>query len=169
MVTKHQADLAVLCGCFPLAILHLVVYISPCHSLTSSQLTLPPPHVLKSILYVCNFIPVLPLGSSEPFFRFHIYVLAYSICFSLSDLLHSVWQTLGPSTSLQITQFRFFLWLSNIPLTTMFLCVCTRGEKYSVRHNVWILLTVIEMSAHRYVCEGEGHLSVHLSVHVSWV
>ena len=27
------------------------------------------------------------------FFRFHIYVLAYGICFSLSDLLHSVWQT----------------------------------------------------------------------------
>ena len=24
------------------------------------------------------------------FFRFHIYVLAYGICFSLSDLLHSV-------------------------------------------------------------------------------
>ena len=24
------------------------------------------------------------------FFRFHIYVLAYSICFSLSDLLHSI-------------------------------------------------------------------------------
>ena len=44
-------------------------------------------------------------------FRFHIYVLAYGICFSLSDLLHSVWQTLGPSTSLQITQFPFFLWL----------------------------------------------------------
>ena len=38
-----------------------------------SQLTLPPPRVLKSILYVCIFIPVLPLGSSEPFFffRFH--------------------------------------------------------------------------------------------------
>ena len=50
------------------------------------------------------------------FFRFHIYVLAQGICFSLSDLLHSVWQTLGPSTSLQITQFCFFLWLSNIPL-----------------------------------------------------
>ena len=50
------------------------------------------------------------------FFRFHIYVLAYGICFSLSDLLHSVWQTLGPSTSLQITQFHFFLWLSDIPL-----------------------------------------------------
>ena len=31
-------------------------------------------------------------------------MLAYSIYFSLSDLLHSVWQTLDPSTSLQITQ-----------------------------------------------------------------
>ena len=51
------------------------------------------------------------------FFRFHIYLLAYGFCFFLSDLLHSVWQTLGPSTWLQITQFRFFIiWLSNIPL-----------------------------------------------------
>ena len=100
-----------------LSILHLVVYICPCHSLTSSQLTLSPLRVLKSILCICIFIPVLPLGSSEPLFlfRFHIYVLAYSICFSLSDLLHSVWQALSPTTSLQITQFRFFLWLSNIP------------------------------------------------------
>ena len=75
-----------------LSILYLVVYISPCHSLTLCQLTIPPPRVLKFILYVCAFIPVLPLGSSETFyfFRFHIYVLAYSICLSLSDLLHSV-------------------------------------------------------------------------------
>ena len=34
--------------------------------------------------------------------EFHVYVLTYNICFSLSDLLHSVWQTLGSSTSLQI-------------------------------------------------------------------
>ena len=116
-----------------LFILHLVVYICPCHSLTSPQLTLPPPHVLKSILYICVFIPVLPLGSSAPvvfcflfFFRFHIYALAYSICFSLSHLLHFERQTLGPSTSLQITQFCFFLWLSNIPLdicVTSSLCI----------------------------------------------
>ena len=68
VVTKHQAHLPVLCNCFRLASLHLVVYISLCHSLTLWQLTLPPPCVLKSILYVCVFIPVLPLGSSEPFF-----------------------------------------------------------------------------------------------------
>ena len=50
--------------------LHLVVYIDPCHSLTSSQLTIPPPCVPKSILYFCIFIHVLPLSSSEPFFFF---------------------------------------------------------------------------------------------------
>ena len=34
--------------------LRLVVYICPCYSLTLSQLTLPPPRVLKSILYVTS-------------------------------------------------------------------------------------------------------------------
>ena len=66
-----------------LAILHLVVYICPCHSLTSSQLTLPPPCVLKSILYICVFIPVLPLGSSEPFIPY--------ICVSIRYLFFSFW------------------------------------------------------------------------------
>ena len=40
----------------------------------------------------------------------------YDTCFSLSDLLHSVWQTLGSFTSLQMTQFHSFLWLINIQL-----------------------------------------------------
>ena len=60
-----------------LSILHLVVYICQCHPLTSSQLTLPPPRVLKSILYVCVFIPVLPLGSSEPVSFFFLLSLNY--------------------------------------------------------------------------------------------
>ena len=50
-----------------LSVIHLVVYICQCYSFISSQLTLPPPCVLKSMLYLCVFIPVLPLGSSEPF------------------------------------------------------------------------------------------------------
>ena len=48
--------------------------------------------------------------------RFHIYTLIYDSYFFLSDLPHSVWQTLGPSTSLWMIQFCSFLWLSNIPL-----------------------------------------------------
>ena len=79
-------------------------------TLTSLQLRPPSPcpqvHSLCLPLYSCpatRFISTFFF-----FFRFHIYVLAYGICFSLSDLLHSVWWTLGPSTSLQITQFCFF-------------------------------------------------------------
>ena len=50
------------------------------------------------------------------FSRFHIYAWIYDTCFSLSDWLYSLWQFLGPSTSLRMTQFHSFLWLSDIPL-----------------------------------------------------
>ena len=142
-----------------LSILHLVVYICQCYSLTLSQLPLPPDRVLKSVLYFCVFIPVLPLGSSVPFFffRFHIYVLAYGICFSLSDLLHSVWQTLGPSTSLPITQFHFLLWLSNIPL---YICASSSLFHPSVDgHLGWFHYLAIVNSA-----------AMNIAVHVSfWI
>ena len=49
------------------------------------------------------------------FSRFHIRALMYNICFSLSDLLRSIWQTLSLSTSPQMTQFHSSLWVSNIP------------------------------------------------------
>ena len=85
VVTKHELISLCYAGAsHQLSILHLVVYICPCHSLTSFQLTLTPPHV-KSILYVCIFIPVLPLGSSEPLFFFQI---PY-ICVSLQYLFFS--------------------------------------------------------------------------------
>ena len=38
----------------------------------------------------------------------------YEGCFSLSGWLHSVWQSLGPSRAVQMTQVHSFLWLSNI-------------------------------------------------------
>ena len=43
-----------------------------------------------------------------------MYVLIYNICFSLSDLLHSIWQVVGSSTSLELTQFvlhSFYGWV----------------------------------------------------------
>ena len=46
---------------------------------------------------------------------------SYDIGFSLSDLLHSVWQSLGPFMLLIIAISHCFLWLSNIPLCV---CVC---------------------------------------------
>ena len=119
--TKHWADLPVLCDCFPLAI--YFTFESECMSMPlchfvpayPSPSPCPQVHSLRLRLYSClapRFFGTLFIY----FFRFHIYVSDYCIGFSLSDLLHSVWQSLGPSTSLQITQFLFFLWLSNIPL-----------------------------------------------------
>ena len=52
----------------------------------------PQVHSLRLCLYSC---PAPRFIRTFFFFRFHIYVLADSICFSLSDLLHSVGQTLG--------------------------------------------------------------------------
>ena len=93
VVTKHQADLLLLCGCFPLAIYLIFssVYMSRLlsHFLPNypSPSLCPQVHSLHLRLYSCPgprfFRPIF-------FFRFHIYMLAYSICFSLSDLLHSV-------------------------------------------------------------------------------
>ena len=116
--TQHQADLPVLCSCFPLAIYFTFgsVYMSMplSHFIPAYPSPSPCPQVpsLCLRLYSCP----APRFFRTIFFRFHIYVLTYGICFSLSDLLHSVLQTLGPSTSLQITHFRFFSWLSNVPL-----------------------------------------------------
>ena len=59
---------------------------------------------------VSLFLPCKP-DHLYHFSRFHIYALIYKTCFSLFDLLHSVWQSLGPCTSLQMTQFCSFLWL----------------------------------------------------------
>ena len=66
-------------------------------------------------LHLCLFLPCKQVHLYH-FSRFHIYVLIYSICFSLSDLLHSVLTVTRSTMSLQMTQFCSFLWLSNIPL-----------------------------------------------------
>ena len=49
----------------------------------------------------------------------------YDVDFSLSDLFHSIWQTVGPSTSLKMNQFHCFLWLSNMPLY-----ICTTSSLF---------------------------------------
>ena len=71
VIAKHQADLPVLCGCFPPAIYFTFgsVYMSMLLLSLRPSFALPP-HVLKSILYIYLFIPVLQLGSSVPFFFF---------------------------------------------------------------------------------------------------
>ena len=97
------------------------MYICQSQSPNSSHPPFPPwcPYVCSQrlCLYFClanRFICTIFLDA--------VYALIYDICFSLSDLLHSVWQPLGPSASLQMTQFHSFLWLSNIPF---YICTTT--------------------------------------------
>ena len=96
---------------------------SPIHHNTTTTPCRFPPLVSIRLFStsVSQFLPCKPVQLHH-FSRFHIYGLTYDICFSLSDLLHSVWQSLDPSTSLQMTQFHSFLWLSNIPL---YICITT--------------------------------------------
>ena len=39
------------------------------------------------------------------YFKFHIEVISYGICLSLSDLLHLVWSSLSPFMLLQVALF----------------------------------------------------------------
>ena len=86
-----------------LSVLHMVMFTLPSHSLNSSHPLLPPlcPQVYSlsaSSLLPCKYVHQHHLS------RFHIYVLIYNICLSLSDLLHSLQQALASSTSLGLTQ-----------------------------------------------------------------
>ena len=79
------------------------IHVKQSYSLNSPYPFLP--HcVHKSILYICISIPALQIGSHIKFL-----CIIYMICinmlfvFLFMNLLHSVWQMLGPSTCLQMT------------------------------------------------------------------
>ena len=105
---------------------HQCIHVNPnlaIHHTTPTRWCFPP--LVSICLFsasVSLFLPCKPVHLYL-FSRFHICALICDICFSPSDLLHSVWQSLDPSTSLQMTQFRSFLWLSNI-----LLYICTTSS-----------------------------------------
>ena len=83
-----------------------------CYSLSSSHLFLP--WLCPQVCSLCLCLYFFPANRFHQyhFSRFCIYALTYNACSSLSDLLHSVWQTLGSSTSLQMTHFySFYGWI----------------------------------------------------------
>ena len=100
----------------PILYIASIVYICQSPSPSSSHPSLPPWYPYVCSLCLCLYFCFANKTIYTISFRFHIYALVYDICFSLSDLLHSVWQSLGPSMSLQMIQFQSFQWLSNIPL-----------------------------------------------------
>ena len=82
---------------------HQCIHVNPNRPIHHT--TTPPPRHFPPLVSirlfstsVSLFLPCKPVHLYH-FSTFHIYVLIYDICFSLSDLLHSVWQSLDPSTS----------------------------------------------------------------------
>ena len=115
VIAEHRAELPALHSSFPLAVLHMLV----CASLLLLQSVPPSPSLLCSpvqSLHMC-LCSALWRGSPVPFFWIpYICVNMWYLFFS--SWLHAVWQTLGPSASLQMTQFLPFLWLN-----THYMCV----------------------------------------------
>ena len=82
---------------------HQCIHVNPNqpihHTTIPTPLRLSPLGVHTFVLYICVSISALQTGRLYHFSRFHIHALTYYIWFSLSDLLHSVWQSLYPTTS----------------------------------------------------------------------
>jgi len=83
------------------------------HLLTpdSEYILLPPLCLATTSLFslsICSFL--FCIASFVAYIRFHICdnYLTHTICPSLSDLFHLVWESLGPSMLLQIVLFCFF-------------------------------------------------------------
>jgi len=85
------------------------------HLLTpnSQSLALPPPPPWQPQIYSPSpWFSFLWKGSFVPYIRFQIKVIPYGICLSLSDLLHSGWESLVPSMLLQMALFcSFYGWV----------------------------------------------------------
>ena len=81
----------------------------------SQFITLPTPYPLVTISLFSTFVTLCFVDKfiCTIFFRFHIQTISYDICLFLFDLLHSVWQSLGPSMLLQMTLFcSFYGWVT---------------------------------------------------------
>ena len=98
------AAAAYICQCYCLNLSHAPRPLSPCPQVCSLHLCLcssPADRIINAIFPRSHIHALYVCGS-------HINI---QYRFSASDLPHSVWQTLGSSTSLQMTQFHSFLWL----------------------------------------------------------
>ena len=123
VITEHRAELPALQSTCPLAsCLHIMAYTSvllPPFAPTSPSPTCPCSQSVCLCPYPCPsnmFICTIFLDSTHYLF------------FSLWFTSLCVWQSPGPSTSLQMTQFHSFLRLSTIPLyiciTSFFPFIC---------------------------------------------
>ena len=108
VTTKHLVLFPVPFGQFSLLICFLHSISSVYTSIPVSQVIPPMPRfalgVLTFVFYICVSVSALQLRLSIPFFQIPHTCINIQYCFS--DLLHHALQSLGPSTFLQMAQFR---------------------------------------------------------------
>ena len=68
----------------------------------------------KSALHAFVSVSVVQTGSFVPCFRFHVEVISYGICLSLSGLLYIVWESLVASMLLQMPLFHSFFYVQEV-------------------------------------------------------
>ena len=111
--STRLSSLCCIAGSHQLSIFHMVVYVCQWYFLSPSHSSPNVPTLLFSmsefVFLPCNLVHLYH------FSRFHIYMLIYLFyCF----FFHSVWQTIDPSTVLQMIQFySFYGW-------AIFHCLC---------------------------------------------
>ena len=106
------------------------IYVNPNFQIFHTTTTTPPLSPFGGhtwILHICVSIQSCKPVHLYHLSRLHIYAFIYVICFSLSDWLHSVWQSLDPSTPVPMNQLTSFLWLSNSP------CYICTSSSLSIR------------------------------------
>ena len=95
-----------------------------------------------------------------PFIKFHIQAISYGICLSLSDLLHSVWQSLGTSMLLSTALFHSLLRLNNILLCLHTTSLCIHLPRDTGCFHVLAIVNSVAMNT-------EGHASIQIIVFFS--
>ena len=105
-------------GSHQLSILYIAVCICESQSASLSLISLSPLVTIISFLHPgLHFSFVNTFICRYHFLKFHlIKEISDDTCLSLSDLLHSAWQSLGPSMPLQMALFCSFSCLNNIQL-----------------------------------------------------
>ena len=84
-----------------------------------------------------------------------VFVFLFLTFFTLYDRL-------GPSTSLQVTQFRFFLWLSNIPL---YICATSSLSIHlSMDTGCFHVLDIVNRAAMNIVVHQSFFLNIFIGV-----
>ena len=90
------------------------------------------------------------------------------MCFSLSDLLPSVRQSLGSSMSLQMTQYHSFLWPNSVPLYQIFFIHSSVSGHLGCLHDSFLIAVSLIIEFHHLLNEQDWRRRHQHRRHANW-